>query len=298
MKPAESLWAEIGAHISRAAGQPFAPRERQAVGGGCINRAYAVSDGARRYFVKLNEAAKAAMFEAEAAGLEEIAASGAIRCPRPLCRGTAENSAYLVLEYIDLGDGPAAAHEALGRQLAQMHRTTGERHGWRIDNTIGATPQINTPDPDWIAFWCERRLSVQLELAARNGYGGALQRKGERLAEKLPALFAGHAPVPSLLHGDLWGGNWGVDSQGRPVIFDPAVYYGDRETDIAMTELFGGFSARFYAAYRDAFPLTAGYAVRKNLYNLYHVLNHLNLFGGGYRAQAEGLMDKLLAEIG
>lgn len=297
MKPDKPVWPEIGAHISRVTGQAFVPESRSAVGGGCINSAYAVSDGVRRYFVKLNEAAKAAMFEAEAAGLEEIAASGAIRSPCPVCWGTAGNSAYLVLEHIALGDGSVAAHEKLGHQLAQMHRKTDGSHGWRIDNTIGSTPQINTPDSDWIAFWRERRLGFQLALAARNGYGAPLQRKGERLVETFPALFADYTPQPSLLHGDLWGGNWGVDSQGQPVVFDPAVYYGDRETDIAMTELFGGFSSRFHAAYRESFPLDPGYAVRKNLYNLYHILNHLNLFGGSYRAQAESMMERLLAEI-
>lgn len=298
MKPGERLRAEIGKHIARATGEPFAPRTQQVVGGGYVNTACVLADGNRRYFVKLNDAAKAAMFEAEAAGLEEILASGAIRAPRPVCHGVADGAAFLVLEYLELGDGSPAAHETLGRQLAQMHRNTADRHGWRIDNTIGSTPQVNTPDSDWITFWREWRLGFQLTLAARNGHGGSLQRTGERLMDRFPTLFAGYAPPPSLLHGDLWSGNYGVDSAGRPVIFDPAVYYGDRETDIAMTELFGGFPPRFHAAYREAFPLDPGYAARKNLYNLYHILNHLNLFGGGYRAQAESMMDGLLAEIG
>ena len=134
-------------------------------------------------------------------------------------------------------------------------------------------------------------------MAARNGHGGAWRRRGEALCARLEGLFTGYQPFPSLLHGDLWGGNAGCTRDGAPVVFDPAVYYGDREADLAMTELFGGFSDRFYAAYREAFPLAAGYPQRRTLYNLYHVLNHLNLFGGGYRAQAERMIEQLLAEL-
>jgi protein-ribulosamine 3-kinase len=178
-----------------------------------------------------------------------------------------------------------------------MHRATSGRFGWHRDNTIGATPQLNAWESDWIVFWQTYRLGYQLDLAARSGHGGQLQRRGGLLLERLPALFD-HAPVPSLLHGDLWGGNFSGDAEGNPVIFDPACYYGDREADLAMTELFGGFSGRFYSAYRAAWPLDPGYDTRKTLYNLYHILNHLNLFGGGYGSQAERMIDRLLAELG
>ena len=177
-----------------------------------------------------------------------------------------------------------------------MHRTTRAEFGWVRDNTIGATPQPNTPDPDWVRFWARQRLGFQLALAARNGHGGALQRLGETLLGRLPDLLD-HAPAPSLLHGDLWGGNLGYMRDGEPVIYDPAVYYGDREADLAMTELFGGFGGDFYAAYREAWPLDPGYASRRDLYNLYHVLNHLNLFGGGYLGQALNLLGRLLAQV-
>ncbi|MFA7388288.1 MAG: fructosamine kinase family protein, partial [Thiohalobacteraceae bacterium] len=183
-------------------------------------------------------------------------------------------------------------------QLAAMHRTTRTQFGWYRDNTIGSTPQINTPDSDWISFWRDRRLGFQLDLAARNGWGGELQRLGERLLVSVGALFQDYRPRPSLLHGDLWSGNHGYLADGCPVIFDPALYYGDREADVAMTELFGGFGADFYAGYRSSWPLDAGYVVRRQLYNLYHVLNHLNLFGGGYQGQALRLLRELLAEIG
>ncbi len=145
------------------------------------------------------------------------------------------------------------------------------------------------------AFWRDRRLAFQLDRAAENGHGGRLQERGRRLLERVPAFFAGYVPVPSLLHGDLWTGNRAMLADGTPVVFDPAVYYGDREADLAMTRLFGGFGRRFYGAYEAEWPLDAGAASRCDLYNLYHVLNHLNLFGGGYRALAESTIDRLLA---
>ena len=148
----------------------------------------------------------------------------------------------------------------------------------------------------WVQFWRERRLGYQLQLARANGHGGRFQVLGEKLLAKLDSFFSEANQAASLLHGDLWSGNYSFDSEGQPVLFDPAVYYGDRETDIAMTELFGGFPAAFYAAYRESYPIDPGYDVRKNLYNLYHILNHLNLFGGGYRSQAEQMMGSLLAE--
>lgn len=290
-----SPWDPIAESIAEAIGRPFRIRQQRFVGGGCINRALVLEGDGERFFVKLNRAQSLAMFEAEFAGLEELRRAGAIRVPRPICTGTAGGESFLAMEYLEL-DGRLDGARA-GRQLADLHRVTAEQFGWSRDNTIGATPQINTPHRDWASFWRDCRLGPQLRLAAANGYGGRLQQSGERLMERLSALLD-HRPVPSLLHGDLWGGNIGATASGEPVIFDPAVYYGDRETDLAMTELFGGFDARFYAAYRESWPLDPGYGVRKTLYNLYHILNHLNLFGGGYLAQAQSMIDRLLAEIG
>ncbi len=292
------MWNLIGKEISAATGAAFSVETRSSVGGGCINTAYRVEGGARRFFVKTNRASALPMFEAEAGGLHEIAATCAIRVPNPVCAGVAADRAFLVLEFIDFATRSNGSGEELGRRLAAMHRVVAQRCGWRRDNTIGATPQINTPTENWPEFWRERRLGYQLALAARSGYRGALQRGGERLLAKLEGFFAGYAPPPSLLHGDLWGGNFAFDRDGTPVVFDPAVYYGDRETDLAMTELFGGFPASFHAAYREDFPLDPGYRVRKTLYNLYHVLNHLNLFGGGYLGQAEEMIARLLSEAG
>jgi protein-ribulosamine 3-kinase len=289
-------WSEIAARIGAASDKPFAPAAPRSVGGGCINAAVTLSDGEQTYFVKVNAPNRLPMFEAEAAGLAAIAATATIRVPEPLCTGTAGGQSFIAMEHIALSGRSAQGAVEAGQQLAAMHRASRPDFGWDRDNTIGSTPQENAPDPDWIAFWRERRLGFQLDLAAQNGYCGRLQEQGRRLLAAFPALID-HAPEPSLLHGDLWGGNIGFDRAGDPVIFDPAVYYGDREADLAMTELFGGFGPDFYAAYQEAWPLDAGYRTRKTLYNLYHILNHLNLFGSGYLGQAEAMIGRLLAEL-
>jgi len=286
----------IATAISEAIGRPFHVEHSRDLGGGCINDARILEGAGQKYFVKLNDSARLAMFEAEAAGLNEIIQTGTLRAPRPVTFGQAGGQAYLVLEYLELG-GPNGGHAdtALGQGLAALHRTTRPEFGWSRDNTIGSTPQINTQETDWIEFYRKHRLLYQLQKAAANG-GQSLLRQGENLLVVLPAFFTNYRPLPSLLHGDLWGGNHGVLPDGTPVIFDPAVYYGDREADVAMTELFGGFGAGFYAAYNEAWPLDPGYRVRRDLYNLYHVLNHFNLFGGGYAGQAQRLIGILLAE--
>lgn len=289
-----SLWQHIGDRIRAETGVAVRAA-REAVGGGCINQAVRVAGEGRDFFVKLNAAAKADMFAAEAEGLRALAATRTVRVPEPVCWGVAGDSAYLVLEHLAFGRGGSGAE--LGGQLAALHRTTQAEFGWHRDNTIGSTPQINTPCADWLEFWRERRLGYQLRLAERNGWGGELQRLGAQLLVEMNALFESYRPQPSLLHGDLWGGNHGYLADGRPVLFDPAVYFGDREADLAMTELFGGFGGDFYAGYRAAWPLDPGYASRKTFYNLYHILNHVNLFGGGYHGQALRMLQQLLAEL-
>lgn len=287
--------AAIASAVSRATGQDFSVERDRPLGGGCINAAHVIDGCGQRYFVKLNDVRLADMFAAEAAGLEEIAHSASVRVPQPITSGKAAGQAFLVLEYLDMGGRSSGAR--LGRQLAAMHRHTAAQFGWTRDNAIGATPQPNPWTDNWIEFLRTHRLGHQLKLARQNGHDGSLQRKGESLLARLDAFFSSHRPAPSLLHGDLWGGNAATLTSGEPVIFDPAVYYGDREADLAMTELFGGFGADFYAAYREAWPLDEGYPVRRTLYNLYHILNHANLFGGGYAAQAENMLDRLVAEI-
>jgi fructosamine-3-kinase len=287
------LLTALQTSVSGAVGS-FSIERTTPVAGGCIHRCFILEGGGRRYFAKTNDRSALDSFAAEADGLAALAAAGA-RVPAPLCRGQAGEAAFLVLEHLELrGNGDYAA---LGHALAIVHSIRGESFGWRRDNYIGRTPQLNRCSPTWSDFWREARLGPQLELARKNGLGRGLVGKGERLAEALPRLLSQHVPAASLLHGDLWSGNAGFLADGAPVLFDPAVYRGDREADIAMTELFGGFPQDFYSAYAEAAPLDRGYAVRKTLYNLYHVLNHANLFGGGYAAQAERMIERLLAEV-
>lgn len=290
-----SLWQSIEKSISRATGSPFSSSRQSTLAGGCINTAYKIESAGQAYFVKLNETSKLSMFEAEADGLREIIDSGAIRAPEPLCLGQASGQSFLVMEYLEMGG--SGNGEELGRQLAAMHNKTWDRFGWHRHNTIGSTQQLNTATENWLEFYRDQRLGYQLELAATKGYGGSLQKKGGQLLASLDSFFESYEPTPSLLHGDLWSGNFSFAISGEPVIFDPAVYFGDREADLAMTELFGGFPQSFYSAYDEFSPLDAGYSVRKSLYNLYHILNHLNLFGGGYGSQAESMIEKLLSEV-
>ncbi|NIL93889.1 MAG: phosphotransferase [Woeseiaceae bacterium] len=231
-------------------------------------------------------------FEAEAQGLNELRAAGEIRVPEVIDVGAMNGQAYIDLERLDFEPSKRKVETALGEKLAALHRHTQPEYGWFRDNTIGLTPQHNERSDNWIAFFRQHRLGFQVDLAVRNGFGAEVGELGEQLAKRLPELFDGYTPVASLLHGDLWGGNWGSVG-GEPVIFDPAVYYGDRESDIAMTMLFGGFGRAFYDAYASSWPMESGHENRLKLYRLYHVLNHLNLFGRSYLAQAVSLLREL-----
>jgi fructosamine-3-kinase len=290
-------WQEISAHLESATGQAFKVESAHAVAGGDINSAYRLQGNGLCYFVKLNRKSLLPMFEAEFDGLQEIAGTRTVSVPAPVITGLTADQSYLVLENLEFGSSTQASSRMLGQQLARMHRQVQPYFGWHRDNTIGSTPQINSRSHNWPGFWRDQRLGFQLKLARQKGYGGRLQQEGERLLGELDNFFDGYRPQPSLLHGDLWAGNSAVDKQGRPVIFDPACYYGDREADLAMTELFGGYSRDFYAAYQDVWSLDDGYRVRKTLYNLYHILNHLNLFGGGYLRQAENMISQLLSDL-
>jgi protein-ribulosamine 3-kinase len=225
-------------------------------------------------FLKQGAIERADAFAAEAEGLEALRPH--IRVPRVFGHGVKDGRAFIELEHLALK--PGGDYAALGRMLAALHRQTGPRFGWERDNYIGLSPQKNGWCDAWVEFWRERRMRPQLDRAGLQLDPGKLDR-----------LLETHDPAPSLLHGDLWSGNAGFTQEG-PVVFDPAVYYGDREADLAMTELFGGFPGEFYRAYNEAWPLDAGYEKRKQLYNLYHLLNHLNLFGGGYLAQVKATL--------
>jgi fructosamine-3-kinase len=286
----ESIEAASAQALGRAASaQSIAP-----VGGGCINACYRVRADGVEVFIKLNSPGFADAFAAEADGLAALREAG-MPAPEPLAHGATATHAFLALERLKLGG--SGDWSRMGHALAGLHRASGQKFGWRRDNYIGATPQANEWCADWIEFWRDRRLAPQLALAEANGYGRELRADLERLVAGLDTLFSAYRPASSLLHGDLWSGNAGFLADGAPVVFDPAVYRGDREADVAMTELFGGFPETFYAAYREAWPLDPGYAVRRDLYNLYHVLNHLNLFGAGYLGRARSLARRLLSEV-
>jgi len=285
-------WSAIISQLETAGVRPLPAATPSTVSGGDISSAWRLATENGDLFIKTGPASSAEMFDAEAEGLTELASTDAIRVPNVVASGQTELSAYLGLEWMSFERADAATERLFGEQLATLHHTTQNRYGWHRNNTIGLTPQENTWRDNWLDFFREQRLGFQLRLAAENGYSGELQQRGRQLLKRLPVYFDVAEPAASLLHGDLWGGNWGC-SGGQPVIFDPAVYYGDREMDIAMTKLFGGFGEDFYAAYELSWPLQDGHQERQHLYQLYHVLNHLNLFGSAYLGHAVRLLEKL-----
>jgi len=288
----------FAAALATALGREVAPAPETTVHGGSINDCFRWQTGQGPVFVKRAPLARSELFDAEADGLARLRQAGSLWVPETLALGSTDDEAFLVLEWLDLVAPDAASEEKFGEALAWQHRNRAQAYGLERDNFVGATAQPNDVSDDWVGFWRERRLLYQLDLAARNGHVGRLQDRGRRLAEVIDVFFASYRPAASLLHGDLWGGNRGALADGTPVVFDPAVYCGDREADIAMTTLFGGFGPRFYSAYAATWPLDQAAGTRRALYNLYHVLNHLNLFGGSYREKAEGLIDRLLAAAG
>ena len=280
--------------ISEATGTPQEFIEETHLGGGCINEARKLETTAETWFVKLNTSDFSDIFSVEADALEELRQTEAIRVPKPITHGISKGRAFLVLEYIELKSAKPRSQAKAGEQLAELHQHSTDQFGWKQDNVIGATLQINKWTDCWIDFYREHRLQYQFDIAERNGrtFTGS-----DVLLDGLDTFFVDYDPEPSLLHGDLWGGNMSFDLQGNPVIYDPATYYGDRETDIAFTEMFGGFSPDFYRAYDQAWPLDPGFSVRKELYNLYHYLNHHNLFGGGYANTAQSMITRLIAHL-
>ena len=274
--------------------------QAERVFGGDINQAYrlTLADG-RRVFLKANRKENAPFFAAEAAGLAAIAGTGEIGTPQVF--GSGEDcgvlgGAFLMMEFVEQKKPGAGFWEAFGRQLARMHQAgteglaPGGKFGFLEDNFIGAGRQVNTPHGSWVSFFRDCRLLPQLRQAAR--YLGSRERHGaERLLERLDEIL--EEPVrPSLLHGDLWSGNFLAGADGRAWLIDPAAYVGHAEADLAMTELFGGFPQRFYDAYREEFPVREGYPRRREVYNLYHLLNHLNLFGSAYLAAVKGIIQE------
>ena len=290
--------ANIAADIKARTGIDVSVSSWARIAGGDINECFRAEDsGGRPWFIKLNGADFLEHFAAESDGLNELARAQDIRVPAAEGCGTDGNNAWLLLEWLDMNRADDKVGARLGHALAAMHRISARAFGWHRDNVIGATPQPNDTHSDWVSFYRDMRLAPQLRLASRNGAPERLLDAGEALMEGLGRFFLDYTPAPSLLHGDLWGGNWSALTDGTPVLFDPAVYYGDREADIAMTKLFGGFPESFYVAYGEAWPLDSGHVGRVELYKLYHVLNHFNLFGGGYAAQAQGMLNRLVGQI-
>lgn len=290
-----SLESAIANLISEQSGTPFQIADTRSLGGGCIHDAACISgtDG-RHFFVKRNTAELLDSFEAESMALRTMAATRTIRVPGPVGAVHADNEAALILEYLPIGGASRRDWKQLGADLARLHQCTDKEFGWPEDNWIGSSPQINRQETDWVTFYRDCRLGPQVKWAREKRLR---LPQAEDLMDAVPALFSGYEPVPSLLHGDLWAGNADFLKDGTPVVYDPAAYFGDREADIALTELFGGYPREFYSGYEQVWALDSGYRIRKTLYNLYHVLNHYNLFGGGYGHQADSMIRTLLRAI-
>jgi protein-ribulosamine 3-kinase len=259
-------------------------------GGGCINQGGKLKTTIGSFFLKWNDDKKfPAMFEAEGKGLQLLHQQNTIRIPKVVGHGKNGPHQFLLLEFIEQKSRSKNYWSQLGQRLASLHRCSSERYGLNHNNYIGSLQQYNQPNSNWINFFTAQRLDVQVRLAINNGAVDAgWAKKFEALYAKLPSLIA--VEKASLLHGDLWSGNLITDEKGEPCLIDPAVYYGNREADLAMTRLFGGFDEEFYSAYEEAFPLTPGAERRVDLYNLYPLLVHVNLFGGSYVYSVENIL--------
>lgn len=279
------------------------------VGGGCISEAMQVSlsrsgQPPRFLFVKRNRADFIENFRREEEGLQQLGALDAIRVPVPLKCTVVSGHAWLVTEWIEQNAQAKRSAESedffarFGRQLASLHeKSRGDAIGLDHDNFLGSARQINTPSESWTTFFQEHRLGFQLRWAVDQGLADRqLRKQSEQLIERLPQFLQGRAEETSLLHGDLWSGNYLQDAAGQPVILDPAIYRGCREAEFGMLRLFGGCPSRFYDAYQEAWPMPDGWQRRVRIYVLYHLWNHLNLFGSGYAAQCRALTAEILRE--
>ncbi len=261
------------------------------IGGGCIaDSNIVVAESGKRFFLKKYSGNNSDILQSEANGLRELAKGNAIRVPKVILL----EKEFLLLENITTGRKGKNFSEDFGRGFARLHKYYGDSFGFRENNFIGSNPQINLPKKEnWIEFYWENRLMFQFRLAEKNGYvTSELKKLFFSLENNIEGIIRGSEEAPSLLHGDLWGGNYMVDEEGNPVLIDPAVYYGHREADLAMTKLFGGFDSRFYSSYEEFFPLPDGSPEREELYKLYHVMNHLNLFGTGYLSQTISILKR------
>ena len=289
------VYSSVEEVISQMTGEVFQTNKSSPLSGGSISRSQSITgkDG-RVFFCKENDLSFLPFFEAEALALKQIRETKTIRTPEVIGFGCTEVASFLVLEYIQEGASSPSGQKEMGHELARLHKIEQPYFGWVRDNCIGSTPQPNPKRESWIEFYRKHRLQHQFELASEKGCSFD---KAATLLLNLESFFLDYRPHPSLLHGDLWGGNASHDRVGHPFIFDPASYYGDREADIAFTHMFGGFSSSFYQAYEKEFPLDPGFKTRKILYNLYHELNHFNLFGRGYASSAQSSINQLVSAL-
>ena len=287
---------DLKSRLEKILSEPI--KSTSSVSGGCIADSRKLQlDSGKVYFLKQLRGSSSGAFDAEERGLKELRKSGTVNVPEFVCKGPD----FLLLQWIEAGySRSSSSMEMLGRQFAELHRYRGKKFGFSEDNLLGDSPQSNKPSKEgslsWADFYAENRLEFQTSLAVKNGYATPEMRNlMENLIKKVPDLISGTEEEPSLLHGDLWSGNYLIDERGIPWLIDPAVYYGHREADLAMTSLFGGFSNTFYSAYKSAYPMAPGYAEREPLYQLYHLLNHLNLFGTGYYGQVISILRRYAA---
>ncbi len=281
--------------VAQTTGRKVIPSSIQSVSGGCINEAWKLDGLDGPVFLKTNRADRIELFAAEMRSLEMLRESGAIRVPEPFAHGLVAGLAVFAMEWISLNSCSDPGNQAaLGRAVAKLHeaKSADGKYGAVFNNHIGATEQRNSRHSCWADFFVENRLRFQIQLSAKNGKAFL---KSDDMLKIAHEILSNIDPVPSLLHGDLWSGNVGFDEQGAPVIFDPASYFGDPETDIAFTRMFGGFEGEFYRAYRESRAAPEDEYFLHQIYNLYHILNHYNLFGGSYCDQAELVISRILS---
>lgn len=266
------------------------------IGGGCINNAFRYDTDEGAFFVKKHRSLDVSVFRAEALGLRALCDTKTLRVPHPVCYGKLPGGgSFFIMEYLEMCSGGSFSQEEFGHKLALMHSVIEEgRFGFDIDNVIGSTPQYNSWSNDWVSFFSERRLKAQLDFVAENYQDEEILRYGERLLLRLPQFFSGIEVKPSLIHGDLWSGNVCADVNGVPIIFDPASYYAHHEAEWGIMTMFGGFSGVCQRAYEEIFPRKPGFSERLSLYQLYHYLNHYNIFGSSYRSTCISLLRSLL----
>lgn len=273
------MWHFISEQISECIDQDFICDDIREVKAGDSHRAFKISDGRQRFFVKTNEKIRLSNFQAEAEGLDHLNNTALFKIPKVICMGVVSDHSFLVLEHVTMSQGNEQNWFQFGQTLAKLHQNHSQQmYGWQEDNFIGLTPQSNLWQKKWASFFAEQRIGIMLQLLSEKGHNLA---DIDAVVEAVKRLLAGHNPSSSMLHGDLWHGNVGFHKD-QPVLFDPAFYYGDRETDLAMTELFGRFPDIFYQGYQDVWPFEVDYEYRKPIYQLYHVLNHALRFGGHY----------------